>query len=141
VPTCMRDDVLARHIRLGRCNRELCHIFFFALTCEIHAMCHWCLCIARVVQVFGHKLSAATGFTALTLFNGLRMPLSALPSTINDYIQASGHAVPVLSLDSAFLKPVFYLLAALQITNVTLSQEQRSVPGCESHCQAPATRP
>ncbi|KAG5181922.1 P-loop containing nucleoside triphosphate hydrolase protein [Tribonema minus] len=39
-------------------------------------------------QAFGYKLSAATGFTALALFNQLRMPLAALPSTINEYIQA-----------------------------------------------------
>jgi ATP-binding cassette subfamily C (CFTR/MRP) protein 1 len=39
-------------------------------------------------QVFGNTLTAAAGFTALSLFQQLRMPLSALPSTINDYIQA-----------------------------------------------------
>jgi hypothetical protein len=45
--------------------------------------------IARAVvqQAFGKTLTAATGFTALTLFNQLRMPLAALPSTINEYIQ------------------------------------------------------
>eukprot|EP00953_Heterococcus_sp_UTEX-ZZ885_P040719 20800-Heterococcus_DN1.PRE.1 len=40
-----------------------------------------------ILRAFGKTLTAATGFTALTLFNQLRMPLSALPSTINEYIQ------------------------------------------------------
>lgn len=38
-------------------------------------------------KVFGYELSAATGFTALALFNQLRMPLIVLPDTINYYIQ------------------------------------------------------
>lgn len=39
-------------------------------------------------KVFGYELTAATGFTALTLFTQLRMPLIVLPDTINYYIQA-----------------------------------------------------
>lgn len=38
-------------------------------------------------KVLGYELSAATGFTALALFNQLRMPLIVLPDTINYYIQ------------------------------------------------------
>eukprot|EP00903_Cladosiphon_okamuranus_P011464 g10798.t1 len=39
-------------------------------------------------QLLGYELTAATGFTALALFNQLRMPLIVLPDTINYYIQA-----------------------------------------------------
>ncbi|CAN0354496.1 unnamed protein product [Pylaiella littoralis] len=39
-------------------------------------------------EVLGYDLTAATGFTALALFNQLRMPLIVLPDTINYYIQA-----------------------------------------------------
>ncbi|CAM9906694.1 unnamed protein product, partial [Laminaria digitata] len=39
-------------------------------------------------KVLGYDLTAATGFTALALFNQLRMPLIALPDTLNYYIQA-----------------------------------------------------
>ncbi|CAN0307547.1 unnamed protein product, partial [Hapterophycus canaliculatus] len=38
-------------------------------------------------KLLGYELSAATGFTALALFNQLRMPLIVLPDTINYYIQ------------------------------------------------------
>lgn len=39
-------------------------------------------------KVLGYDLTAAAGFTALALFNQLRMPLIALPDTLNYYIQA-----------------------------------------------------
>ncbi|CAM9318351.1 unnamed protein product, partial [Discosporangium mesarthrocarpum] len=39
-------------------------------------------------KAFGYTLTAANGFSALALFNQLRMPLIALPDTINYYIQA-----------------------------------------------------
>ena len=39
-------------------------------------------------MVLGYDLTAATGFTALALFNQLRMPLIVLPDTLNYYIQA-----------------------------------------------------
>lgn len=39
-------------------------------------------------KVLGHDLTAATGFTALALFNQIRMPLTSLPETVNHYIQA-----------------------------------------------------
>lgn len=38
-------------------------------------------------KLLDQKLSAATGFTALALFQQLRMPLIVLPDTINYYIQ------------------------------------------------------
>ncbi|CBJ26643.1 conserved unknown protein [Ectocarpus siliculosus] len=39
-------------------------------------------------KLLGYPLTAATGFTALALFNQLRMPLIVLPDTLNYYIQA-----------------------------------------------------
>lgn len=45
-------------------------------------------------KAFGNELTAAMGFTALALFNQLRMPLIALPDTINYYIQVSPPSLP-----------------------------------------------
>lgn len=40
-------------------------------------------------KLLGYPLTAAAGFTALALFNQLRMPLIVLPDTLNYYIQVS----------------------------------------------------
>lgn len=38
-------------------------------------------------KVFKNELTASAGFTALALFNQLRVPLAQVPDTINYYIQ------------------------------------------------------
>lgn len=47
-------------------------------------------------KLLGYPLTAATGFTALALFNQLRMPLIVLPDTLNYYIQVSLDCVVVV---------------------------------------------
>eukprot|EP00923_Selenidium_pygospionis_P000389 GHVN01000727.1.p1 GENE.GHVN01000727.1~~GHVN01000727.1.p1 ORF type:complete len:1703 (+),score=255.01 GHVN01000727.1:12362-17470(+) len=88
---------------VGIRTRELAQLWRYQI-CQIIARMQWMamptivnLCAFGAYVGFGNKLDASTAFTAVTLFNMIRFPMSVLPMMINVLMEANVSAARIRS--------------------------------------------